>query len=492
MEELELDLKASYRSRLKRWIQKSSLPLYTVLLLLTSVGNSLYFKKMTSSMPNYIFFLTQISTVFYLPFFGLLAGKALLGNASKTMRQFAIMGMFDGLNGVLMLLGGSHTSGTMQAMLGQAVIPITVIVSITLLGKHFHFLQYTGAATITFGLILAKLASGGAQAGADIPLYNAVFIAGQIPSAFSQCYKEVAFRGADGDLDVNVLQFWVVVFQMMMNFAALPVYSLPMLGPQQVPMADMWEETKNGASCLFLMQDHVVENCGGFEQKPCDVCADALSPVLSYMAFNILFNIFTVLVIKHGSATLSFLVATLRMPLTSLAFSSTLLVGHDAVQPTFSDFVSLLVILSGLGFYRTGGKMLKRQMEKTSAAALSSPSTWLLSDSPSRSSSSKLGSLTRRVTGWKFVPLFVTGSNPQPVFLYVPPPTVQARSPQRLRNDLIHRLGAASPLHSPSFRHRSPTHSPGRSSPPSPRSPRMEDGSDDPCQVTNEFVLSGA
>jgi hypothetical protein len=278
---------------------------------------------------------------------------------------------------------------------------------------------------------------------------------------------------------------------MMMNFAALPLYSLPILGPQQVPMADMWEETKNGASCLFLMQNHVVENCGGFGQKACDVCADAWAPVFAYMAFNIFFNIYTVLVIKHGSATLSFLVATLRMPLTSLAFSSSLLVGNDAVQPTFSDFVSLVVILSGLGFYRTGGKMLKRQMEKASSAALSSPSTWLLGDSPSRSSST-LGSLTRRVTtGWKFVPLFVTGSNPQPVFLYVPPPMMQARSPQRLRNDLIHRLGAASPLHSPSFRHRSPTHSPGRSSPPSPRSPTNQ-ASDDPYQVTDEFVLSGA
>lgn len=490
MEDSEENLNTSLRCRISQWMHRSSLPLYTFLLLFMSVGNSLYFKKMTSAMPNYIFFLTQVSTVFYLPFFGLLAGKALLGSdASKTMKQFAIMGMFDGLNGVLMLLGGSHTSGTMQAMLGQAVIPITVIVSIVLLGKSFHILQYTGAATITFGLILSKLASGGADTGADVPLYNAVFVTGQLPSALSQCYKEVAFRGADGDLNVNVLQFWVVVFQMMMNFAALPLYSLPILGPQQVPLSDMWEQTRNGASCLFFMQNHIVDNCGGLQEKPCDTCGDAWKSVFAYMAFNIMFNIFTVLVIKHGSATLSFLVATLRMPLSSIAFSSTLLVGKDAVQPTFSDFVSLVVILSGLGLYRVGGKMLKRKLENSSSEALSSPSTWLLSDSPS--SPSRLGSLKRRVTGWKFVPMFVTGSNPQPVFLYVPPPVMKARSPERLRNDLIHRLGAASPLHSPSLRHKSPPHSPGRSP---PRSPSVFPYPDPPdlCQANDDFILSGA
>merc|ERR1711865_245307 len=94
--------------------------------------------------------------------------------------------------------------------------------------------------------------------------------------------------------------------------------------------------------------------------------------------------------------------------------------------------------------------------------------TWLLSDSPAQPVASPGGTLRRRATevGWKFAPMIMTGMNAQPVFLFVPAPPA-ARSNDRVRSDLIRRLGAASPLHSPKLRELSPPQR-GQSPPLSP------------------------
>lgn len=169
-------LNVPWHWKCKQWFERSRLGVYTVCLLLSSVGNQLFFKRMTSAMPNYCFFLSTLSTVFYLPVFGLLSGRGVCKNRSvPVLRRFAVMGMFDGLAGVFMILGGSHTSGTMQVLLSQGVIPCTVIFSIILLSKKFHLLQYAGAALIFFGIILAKLKSSGDALTGDVPLFNLFF-----------------------------------------------------------------------------------------------------------------------------------------------------------------------------------------------------------------------------------------------------------------------------------------------------------------------------
>eukprot|EP00435_Cladocopium_sp_Y103_P053403 s1891_g17.t1 len=87
------------------------------------------------------------------------------------------------------------------------------------------------------------------------------------------------------------------------------------------------------------------------------------SVVFMYLGFNLLLNIFAVLVIKHGSAALSFLVSTLRMPLSALAFSSTMIMGAEAAAFRLHDFMGLVTILLGLASYRLGSRQLKRQLK---------------------------------------------------------------------------------------------------------------------------------
>mmetsp|Transcript_58 Transcript_58/g.161 ORF Transcript_58/g.161 Transcript_58/m.161 type:complete len:508 (+) Transcript_58:78-1601(+) len=424
---------------------------YTVLLVVTSVGNTVCFKQMTTAMPNYGWYLTQLSSVVYVPIFGFLAKqKGALLTDRPMLQRFAVMGVFDGLSGILTVLGGIHTSGTLQVVIGQLVIPSTLILSICFLGKRFHLLQYTGATSIVIGIVLATVysASGGGDNEAIFVMFFAMAV---LPAAMSSIFKEVAFKGFDGDLDINVIQFWVAVFQVGVNFLAMPIYSLQALGPQQVPPHLMFRQVEEGSKCLFLLEDSITTDCGGPGQRDCDNCAAAWQPVFRYLFFNLLFNISSILVIKHGSAALSFLVSTLRMPLSSVAFSSPVIMGGSATQLNISDFLALVVIILGLSAYRQGSRLQKRQRQASTSSPASprSSEAWLWS-SPTDSTNIA----TKPSKGPHYEPVFTLGiPAAEPVFVLVPavasPPP---RSADRVRSDLIRRLGAAPMMDSPKYR----------------------------------------
>lgn len=456
---------SSRKASWKDWVERKwKLLLYTVLLLIASVGNTVYFKRMTSAMPNYGWYLTQLSTCIYVPFFAMFAGSGIWKQVDRNLvRKFGFMGVFDGLSGTFMVLGGVHTSGTLQVMLGQAVIPLTLLLSALLLNKRYHALQYLGAGTIVLGIVIAKAGSSGPDIqDENLPVFNTLFCLALLPSALSTVFKEIAFRGFDGDLDANVLQFWVAVFQVVTNFLAVPVYTLKMLGPQQMPLSQMASTAEDGTRCLFLAEDQVVTQCGLPGEKPCDQCGNAYASVFLYLAFNLALNIFSILVIKHGSAALSFLVSTLRMPLSALAFSSTFIMGAQAISPGLGDFYSLAIILVGLCSYRFGARQMKRQLrieaESAEGEAMMSPSPRNSWASPSSSPlSSPRGSTSGegQRSRWQFMPILTAGSvgnTVQPQFLLVQAPRSQARSAEQVRSNLIRRLGAASPLHSPRLR----------------------------------------
>eukprot|EP00913_Durusdinium_trenchii_P012009 g11282.t1 len=136
------------------WLRKWQLVLYTVLLLIASVGNT----ARAQGRHLACWYLTQLSTTIYVPFFALMAGTSITQQVDYTLvRKFAMMGVFDGLSGTLMVLGGVHTSGTLQVLMGQAVIPVTMLLSVILLRKQYHVLQYLGATTIVMGIVLDKV-----------------------------------------------------------------------------------------------------------------------------------------------------------------------------------------------------------------------------------------------------------------------------------------------------------------------------------------------
>ena len=268
-----------------------------------------------------------------------------------------------------------HTSGGNQALLTNAVIPVTMLLSYFILHQRFLSTQYIGSVVIMLGIgavLLPQLFpswslftsehDSGGEVGqddnSDLPLFNFLFLLSVIPSALSSIYKELAF--VDADIDANYLQSWVSLWQSLFGFLLIPLNTLPFLGPQAVRWDQLASSFVDGWWCFLgynlVRPPHCTSHHIPDSALPaCDDCAGAWWPIFLYVAFNLLFNVFTVLLIKYGSATLMFIIMTLRLPLVQLAFS----------MPAFNDppdsfgyaaGFGLGVILLGLICYRWPGR----------------------------------------------------------------------------------------------------------------------------------------
>jgi len=84
----------------------------------------------------------------------------------------------------------------------------------------------------------------------------------------------------------------------------------------------------------------------------CDGSGSLSSPlaVNVYMAFNILYNVFIILILKYGGSNVLWLAMTLMVPLGNAAFALPFVPGNKPMTPF--DGVGLVVIMIGLIFYR--------------------------------------------------------------------------------------------------------------------------------------------
>jgi len=148
---------------------------------------------------------------------------------------------------------------------------------------------------------------------------------------------------------------WVGFFQTVISFVFLPFNSLPFLGSQALPLNELPKALFDGAKC-FVGVNSIVHNCYLYYPihglSPCDSCEGAWITVTIYMIINILFNVFAILMIREGSASLYIILMTLRLPLGNMMFYMSWIMGDDQQPFDPHDISGLLVILIGLVIYR--------------------------------------------------------------------------------------------------------------------------------------------
>jgi len=82
------------------------------------------------------------------------------------------------------------------------------------------------------------------------------------------------------------------------------------------------------------------------------------------MVANIAYNVFLVLVIKHGSAALMYATSTVVLPLGSIAFTISVFMGDHATAFDVYTGIGLGVVLFGLIIYRFGDLLLRNYYAK--------------------------------------------------------------------------------------------------------------------------------
>lgn len=261
-------------------------------------------------------------------------------------RKFAVMGALDSVSGIMQVFAATYLGGSLLILLGQAAIPVSMLISRLLLQTRYSAYQYVGAVVVSTGLLIvlgpSLSGSSGGSSATDphaVVLWSVVMIASCVPMCLSSVYKEKAL--GEAELDPVYLNGWIAVFQLLM---AIPL-TVPaaLAGDPPVPPAQLPTSLADGFKC-YLGQNTIVDG-----PHP-DDCAKATLFVTTYLLFNVAYNLLIVLILKFGSANILWLAMTIMVPLGNVAFTLPFMPEHQPLHA--SDVAGLAFIMLGLFVYR--------------------------------------------------------------------------------------------------------------------------------------------
>ena len=309
--------------------------------------------------------------------------------------KFAIMGGMDSLAGVMSTFSLNYIpNASLVVLLGQASIPISMIISRIFLKARYSHSQYAGAGVVMLGIVIVlipeffgKKGEGEVGQNQNFWIFIQIVSIGEqkdtseekrkgrseattvygstitnnpltrpfaphlapsllslipVPGVFSSVYKEKALGTVD--IDVTYLNGWVALFQFLF---ALPL-AIPSAYASNLTVPQIPQNMIDGARCAMGESfAFVSDKSDGLQYNDCSMAPFYVS---SYLFFNLALNILIVLVLKHGSAAILAMSSTILVPLGNFAFSLDFIPGHKPQRPT--DLAGLFVIMLGLLVFR--------------------------------------------------------------------------------------------------------------------------------------------
>lgn len=304
---------------------------------------------------------------------------ALLNSLQNSLQYLAIQ-----------LLGSDNSN--LCVLIFQAVIPMTAIMSIYVLGRSYARTQYLGMALVLTGVTVAfaphvraehgsgllgvalalvqnipqgllnvltekvilehsggdaELSHGGGAKEADFKVATrAGFEAGELAaSGVDEEGSEVEGSNEDGQSenmprvrqalrDTFLVVFWQNVFSFGFNF----LFGVMLELVRGRPVSDLWyKDYTLGAQCLV--------------GQPSGRCSGAPLVVALFAPFSVLYIVFQLLVVVYAGATAMFLVVAFTLPVQNYALASKAIMGSQAGEFHESEAWGLAVIAVGLVLY---------------------------------------------------------------------------------------------------------------------------------------------
>jgi hypothetical protein len=285
-------------------------------------------------------------------------------------------------------------NGGLLILLQQSAIPISMIITKYMLKVKYNYWNYIGAVVVMAGIMIV-LGPSFATPDKDEPklffVWVAVMLVSCVPMTLSSVYKEKAL--GETEIDVVYLNGWVAVYQLIITliFAVPCGYAnSPPIPPSEL-LGNLWDGMQcyvgievnqttnmlppsnmttmlNGTTTL-LATTATTALMGGSNQSSmfttmmaasndtsnlgrCGGSPGISSPIAvnTYMAFNILYNVFIILILKYGGSNVLWLAMTLMVPLGNAAFALPFVPGHRTMSGF--DGGGLVVIMLGLIIYR--------------------------------------------------------------------------------------------------------------------------------------------
>ncbi len=319
-------------------------------MVVVGLGNKVFQKLMTIPMKNYPNFLNLLTTFVYLPTSfayiipAIKSGRIPKEQAEMGKKPFFVMGFLDAVAGIMQVFAATYLPGPLLILLGQAAIPMSMVISKYLLKREYTRFQYIGAFIVALGIatVLIPSMSGGGSAGWAI-----VMIFSTVPMALSSVYKEIAL--GETELDPIFLNGWIAVFQFM--FSCLICIPAAYTSEPPISISELPKNLYDGLLCFGGVNS--VTCAAGTDDGECvpDDCYSRAPVLVSvYLVFNQIYNLLIILIIKYGSSNLLFMALTVMVPLGNFAFTLPFVPGHAPLKPT--DVIGLLIICGGLVCYR--------------------------------------------------------------------------------------------------------------------------------------------
>ena len=325
--------------------------LFLIMLIIGTI-NRVFSKLLTIPMHNYPLTVNITICLIYCLFYSCYVFPTLyFGSGISDEEQlipkykFAIMGGLDSISSIMQGFAFNYiASGSLLILLMQSAIPVSMIITKIWLQTKYKWYHYGGAAVVLTGLVIALIPSlTNVDNDNQVQLiWSAVLVASCIPQGISAVYKEKII--AEHNMNGLYLNACISVFQLLFTLvlAAPSAYTQPHLTAAQMPQ-NVW----NGFKCMVGQNSVTVPSQS---LVPVDDCN--LSPFYfgTYIAFNLIYNIIIVFMLKFGSSNILYLALTAIVPLVDCAFSLNFVPGSEPF--TSYSIVGLIVILLGIGIYR--------------------------------------------------------------------------------------------------------------------------------------------
>ena len=326
-----------------------------VLMLVFQLGNKIFGKLSTYPLYNYPLFMNLLTTVVYLPIcFAYIIPVCYFSKDIITQEQldipkykFFVMGAFDSLAGIMGIFAVNYIpSAGLIVLLQQSAIPISMAVSRLLLQARYTYAQYIGAGIVCFGIFVVLIPTLFAPSKAkevgdtNEMMWIVILVLSCVPMCLSSVYKEKAL--GEVDIDVVYLNGWVAVFQ---SLVAIPL-SFPTATISGMTYSQIIPNIIGGVKCM-AGYNSILTSSGN---HPADNCAMGPLYGWTFIAFNVIYNVLIIVVLKFGSANILFMSSTVIVPLSNVIFSLHFVPNHKDMQ--IGDILGLLIILIGLIIYR--------------------------------------------------------------------------------------------------------------------------------------------
>lgn len=344
-----------------------------ILMLVFQLGNRIFGRLQAFPMHNYPLYMNMLSVIVYVPvcFLYIIPTVYFTNRISKEQQEipkhkFAVMGAYDSVAGIMQTFAVNYiTNSSTIVLVQQSAIPISMVISKITLQSTYTNAQYLGSTVVMLGIVAVLLptffsdspeesvdANGVSTASpghgyAELG-WILVMIISCVPMCLSSVYKEKAL--GETEIDVIYLNGWVAIFQFLI---AIPL-CFPSAHIIGISMSNILPNMYSGMLCSFgintITEHHNPDN------QPLDDCAMGPYFVSLYIAFNVIYNILIVVILKFGSANILWIASTVIVPLSNVAFSLDFMPNHQPLKAM--DMVGLVVIMAGLIIYRFSEELL--------------------------------------------------------------------------------------------------------------------------------------